>query len=306
MKIRLASTFSPWFARAMALGLCLTLVILGWLAYPAVEDSRHGLLVVALLAGAVFALGLMLAVRVVRANADLAERRAEFVSSVTHELKTPIATVRAAGETLLSGRLTGPDASREYAQLVVDQAKRLTRLMDNLLAYARITDVTEGYAFQPLAVDSLVQGTLKDFRSQLGSAGFDVAVDIPPDLPAVRADRTAIGLMLDNLVDNAVRHSHETRSITIRARQADHVVILEVADRGTGIPTDELGKVTRKFYRGRLAASGGSGLGLAIVARIVADHSGSLTLQSAVDIGTTASVTLPIWPASHEASHPRR
>ena len=288
----------------MALGLCGTLVILGWLAYRAI--GGHWTVIVALLAGLVFAIGLMLTLHVVRANADLAERRSEYVSSVTHDLKTPIAAVRAAGETLLSGRLTGPGASRDYAQLVVDQAKRLTRLTDNLLAYARITDFTEAYAFQPIPLDSLVRQTLSDFRSQLESAGFDVTVEIPVDLPPVRADRTAIGLMLDNLVDNAVRYSPNTRSIKISASRAESIVILEVADRGAGIPQDEIGKVTRRFFRGQRVASGGSGMGLAIAARVVADHGGSLNLRSAVDAGTTVSVALPIWRDNHEATHTDR
>ena len=93
-------------------------------------------IVVTWVAGAMFALGLALTVHVVRENAALVKRRADFVSSVTHELKTPVAAIRAAGETLMSGRLTTPAESRDYARLVIEQAKRLTRLLENLLAYA--------------------------------------------------------------------------------------------------------------------------------------------------------------------------
>ena len=133
--LRTTSVASPWFAGAVAAGLTLAVVVLVWLASTLLlPESQPGswFLVVVMLAGLVFALGLGLVLQTVRAS--VAGRRSELVSSMTHELKTPVATVRAAGETLLSGRVTGPDAAREYAQIVVDQAKRLTRLLDNLLA----------------------------------------------------------------------------------------------------------------------------------------------------------------------------
>jgi signal transduction histidine kinase len=100
--------------------------------------------------------------------------------------------------------------------------------------------------------------------------------------------------MLNNLVDNAIRYSKDTRHLTIAARQRGANVILEVRDKGIGIPESEIGRVTRKFFRGRTSIAGGSGLGLAIVDRIVADHSGSLEIQSGVGTGTTVRVTLPV------------
>jgi signal transduction histidine kinase len=269
-------------------------------ALRAVSLGAHRALIMISVTGAVFAIGLALTVQVFRANAALVKRRADFVSSVTHELKTPVATIRAAGETLMSGRVTGPDTSREYARLVVEQAKRLTRLLNNLLAYARITDTTEGYAFEPVNLETLAHESLRDWRWQLESGGFTVDIDVPPDVPSVRVDRTAFGLLLDNLVANAIGHSTHTRSIRISARRAPREVILDVADRGVGIPPDELALVTRKFFRGRGSIPGGSGLGLAIAERIVADHSGSLTIQSAVGAGTTVRVTLPIEEAHSE------
>jgi signal transduction histidine kinase len=239
------------------------------------------------------------------ADLELAQRRADLVSSVAHELKTPIAAIRAAAETLLSGRVTTPGASREYAQLVVDQSLRLTRLVDNMLAYTRITDVGEVYTFEPLAVSEVVAGTLRDFRSQLESAGFETLVEIPSDLPMVRADMTAMGLMLSNLVDNAVRYSRDRRWLGFRAFEGNGLVTIEVADRGIGIADHEIGKVTSRYFRGTELASPGSGLGLAIARRIAEDHGGSLTLRSGSKNGTTVIVLLPVW-RTDEAAHPGR
>jgi signal transduction histidine kinase len=263
-------------------------------------------LMVAAFAAVSLAFGLVLTARAVRASASLAELRADFVATVTHELKTPIATIRAIGDTLASGRISHLDDQREYAGLVVQEAKRLTRLVDNLLAMARITDVADVYSFEPLALDALVETVIGAFRQQLSAARFDASVDIPADLHAVRADRTAITLMLENLVDNAIRYSPDRRSLRISARQSDDgFVRLDIADQGRGIPEDEIGQVTRKFVRGRHAGSGGSGLGLAIVQRIVADHGGRLAIRSVVNVGTTISVSLPVFEDDEETDSGR-
>jgi signal transduction histidine kinase len=272
-----------------------------WIAQAAVAPGAWGTetlgasrtLWVTALAGVVFVAGLALTVNGVRVNASLVRRRADFVSSVTHELKTPVAAIRAAGETVLSGRLTDQDAHREYARLVVEHAKRLSRLLDNLLAYARITDVTEGYSFEPVPLGGLVDESLREFRWQIQNGPFDVEIDIPDDLPFVRGDRTALGLLISNLVDNAIRYSKDIRRITIAASRTDRAVVLNVTDRGIGVPADEIAHVTKKFFRGKRSGSGGSGLGLAIAERIVADHGGTLSVESEVGVGTSVHVTLP-------------
>jgi signal transduction histidine kinase len=269
-------------------------------------DSGNRTLAVAGIATGVFVLGLVLTARASQARARLAELRSDFVSTVTHELKTPIAVIRAAGDTMARGRVTGPDALRDYSQLVVQQSKRLARLVDNLLAYARITDVTEAYTFSALDPGALLDDIVSGFRTTLQEAGFDIAVDVPPDTPAIRGDRTACELLFDNLVDNAIRYSQSERWIRIHARATGPTVTITVADRGMGIPADELTQVTRRFVRGRNAGSGGSGLGLAIASRIAADHGGSLKIESAVGSGTTVTVILPAADSDDEEAHPRR
>jgi signal transduction histidine kinase len=244
--------------------------------------------------------------RATQARAALAQLRSEFVATVTHELKTPIATIRAAGDTMARGRVSSPDALQEYVQLVVQESKRLARLVDNLLAYSRITDVTEAYAFTALDVSLLVHDVVAGFRAALDNGGFAVRIDLPPDLPPVRGDRTACLLLLDNLIDNAIRYSPSERWLDIRARAAAPFVTIEVADHGMGIPAPELPHVTRRFFRGQRSGSGGSGLGLAIASRIVRDHGGSIRIESKVDAGTTVSVTLPAAGTRNEETRSDR
>jgi two-component system phosphate regulon sensor histidine kinase PhoR len=251
-------------------------------------------LVVAVVTGLMFSAGLAVTLRLVRANTEMARARADFVSSATHELKTPVAVIRAAADTLMSGRLTGATSNHEYVQLVADQAKHLARLLDTLLAYARISEVTDAYTFEAIAVKGAIDETLRDFKWQLESAHFEVVIDIPAGLPPVRADRVALGLVLDNLVENAIGYSREKHSLRIGARVSRRSVEIAVEDCGVGIAPHEVGLVTRRFYRGRQSAPGGSGLGLAIVERIVSDHLGTLVVESAVNSGTTVRVSLPI------------
>jgi two-component system phosphate regulon sensor histidine kinase PhoR len=247
------------------------------------------------LAAAVFVVGLLLTARASSENERVASMRSDFVSAVTHELKTPIATLRAIGETLVQGRVAEPEAQRDYAQMIVQESKRLTRLVDNLLAYARITDVTAIYAFESIDLRAAAETALEGFAAQLAQAGFEAHVEGPPELPPVRADQTALALVLDNLVDNAMRYSGGSRWLAVRMRRDSAATVrLEVVDRGVGIPADEIGQVTRRFYRGHHARSGGSGLGLAIVLRIVEDHGGRLSIESRPGEGTTVGVTFPV------------
>jgi two-component system, OmpR family, phosphate regulon sensor histidine kinase PhoR len=237
--------------------------------------------------------GLVLAIRAVRAGVALTAMRSDFVSSVTHELKMPLANIRMLADTLARRPIHG-DTIRHYADFLVHEAKRLTRLVDNLLAYARVTDVTEAYSFEPIAPHDLIDDALKNFRHPLAEGGFAVHVDVQDDLPLVRADRTAMLLALDNLLDNAIRYSSDRRSIHLTAGRSGAAVSIEVRDDGAGIPADQLTVVRRKFVRGALANASGSGLGLAIVVRIVSDHHGVFVLESQPGSGTTAKIELPV------------
>jgi signal transduction histidine kinase len=249
-------------------------------------------LMLASAAGVALILGLSMTARAARASATLAQVRSEFVASVTHELKTPIATIRAIGDILSTGRMAGPAVVPRYGQLLTNEAKRLGRLVDNVLAFSRITDVADVYSFDSLVLAEIVDDVLRDLAMVISEKGFEVTIAIPTDLPAVRGDRFALQLLLDNLLDNAVKYSVATRSITVSARHEPPMVVLSVRDRGVGIRASDLGQVTRRFFRGTGAAPGGNGLGLAIVQKIVTDHEGTLQIDSVEGSGTTVAVSL--------------
>src|SRR5258706_9714680 len=191
-------------------------------------------LLVAGIAAMTLGIALVLAMRAVRAGVALTAMRSDFVSSVTHELKMPLANIRAFADTLARHAI-GADNIRTYTDYLLQEAKRLTRLVDNLLAYARVTDVANVYSFEPTAAAELVDDSLQSFRQPIGERGFTVEGNIPVDLPLVLADRAAILLAFDNLVDNALRYSPNGGSIFISGRRDDATVFLEVRDEGVGI-----------------------------------------------------------------------
>ena len=260
----------------------------------AVRGARRTMLVLA--AGALaLGIGLMIIVRATRVAAAVASMRSEFVSTVTHELKTPMSVIQSIGETMVRGRVNSPERQREYALLLVQETHRLRHLIDNLLAYARVTEVADVYAFERLQPEEVVEEALLGFRKLLGERGIEVNVSAPEALPSIQGDRTSILFALHNLIDNAMRHADATH-IELQARLGDKAVEFVVSDRGRGIPEDELKRVQQPFVRGD-ANGRGSGLGLAIVRRIAAAHRGWIRLESRVNVGTTATLAIPVAPA---------
>jgi two-component system phosphate regulon sensor histidine kinase PhoR len=177
--------------------------------------------------------------------------------------------------------------------MLLQEEHRLSRLVENILAYARVTDVTEVYSFEALRLAEVTAEALRGFRRQVAESGFEIQVDVPPTLPPVKGDRTALVLALDNLIDNAIRYSGASRRVLLTASRVAGAVEFSVVDRGIGIPTDELPRIGRRFVRGRAAAGPGSGLGLSIVTRIAADHGGHLRIESQVGTGTRATIVIP-------------
>ena len=260
-------------------------------------DAGNRMLILQVIAAGALALGVLLTVRASRAKLKLAHLQSDFVSSVTHEFKTPIATIQAAGESLAAGRIDGSVARQEYAGYIVQEARRLARLVDNLLTFSRVTDsAVTPHPFEPVALADLVTETLQRFAIHLEEGKFTVRVEMPLAGAVISGDRSGIELMLDNLIDNAIRHSRTGRELRVAARNAQGKVVLEVADLGGGIAEDELPHVTRRFYRGRNAGQGGTGLGLAIAHRIVTDHGGTMAIQSDRGRGTTVTITFPAMP----------
>ena len=259
------------------------------------QGARRMFILISIAAGASL-LALVLTVRADRASATLASMKSDFVAAVTHELKTPVASIRLVGDTLANGRYTSPKTVQEYAGLLSVEASRLGNSIDNLLTYARYSSSPGASSTELADVEpaDLVEDALQGLRPVLADQQFDLVIDVPPDLPEICVDRPAMIQALDNIVDNAIKYSTNEKHLAVRGRANGRTVTLTVQDRGTGIANKDLSRVFERFYRGGNATVSGSGLGLPIAKRIVESHGGRIDVRSAVGTGTEVDVTLPI------------
>ena len=231
-----------------------------------------------------------LIVQSVRATAALAAMRTDFVATVTHDLKTPLALIKAVGETLEFGRYTSGNRIDEYGKLLGTEATRLAFRIDNLLAYARATDGRDAYRSDIVDLLEVIHESLH--RAEPRLQGYDVDVNLG-EAPLVLGDHFALLQVFDNLIDNAIKYSSDRKSLGVRTMTADDRAVVAIVDQGIGIEAADLTRVFEKFFRGRNGRSG-SGLGLAIAERIVRMHGGTIHIDSEVGRGTTVIVKLPL------------
>ena len=257
------------------------------------QGARRMFYLISIAAGASL-LALVLTVRADRASAALASMKSDFVAAVTHELKTPVASIRLVGDTLSNGRYNSPKTVQEYAGLLSVEATRLGASIDNLLTYARYSSSPTASSMADVEPADLVEDALQGLRPVLTNREFDVEVDVPPDLPQVCVDRSAMVQALDNIVDNAIKYSTTDKHVAVKARANGKTVTLTVRDKGPGIARKDLSRVFERFYRGGNVTVSGSGLGLPIAKRIIESHGGRIEVRSAEGSGTEVDVTLPI------------
>jgi signal transduction histidine kinase len=240
-----------------------------------------------------------------RREMHLAAMRAQFVSSVSHELRTPLTAIRMFAETLLLGRLANHDSREDYLQTIVSESERLTRLLDNVLDFAKIEAGRKTYQLRPCPPAEVVRSAASTMGDLLARNGFHVEIAIDEDAPLVLADRDALEQALLNLLSNAVKYSGSGRRIRLGVQSRDERVAIDVADDGIGIPPAEQSRIFEKFYRvndPQHASVPGTGLGLTLVAHVVAAHHGDIQVHSEVGRGTTFSIVLPAAVADDAVS----
>jgi signal transduction histidine kinase len=245
---------------------------------------------------AVIVAGIVLAWRLMRREAEMAQLKADFVANVSHDLKTPLSVIRMFGETLEMGRVADAERRQEYYRVITRESERLSRLIDNVLDFSRIEGGRRTYDPVPVAVEPLIRDTLESFGYPLAQQGFKVETRVAPDLPEVSMDADAVGQALGNLIDNAIKYSGDRRAITVDAALVDGELAISVADEGIGIPPEEQGRIFEKFYRvGQSETQGrrGSGVGLALVEHVAQAHGGRVTVESRPGVGSRFTLWLP-------------
>jgi signal transduction histidine kinase len=241
--------------------------------------------------------GIALTIRATDREARLAQAKSNFVSNVSHELKTPLSLLSLFSEILELGRVNSEEKKTEYYRILRHESLRLNKMIDNILDFSKIEAGRKTYNFAAGDMSEVIENVLLSYRYQIVNAGFDVQTNIQPDLPAVLIDRDAMSQAISNLLDNAIKYSREVKQLSITTARRGSDLSIEVADKGIGIPRAEQAKVFEKFYRvgnGLVHDVKGSGLGLSLVKHIVEAHQGTISVESDVGNGTRFTILLPL------------
>jgi len=239
---------------------------------------------------------LILVVQDISKESRYEQLRREFVANVSHELKSPLTSIRGLTETLLGGALEDPASNRRFVQLIDEDTVRLARLIDDLLALSQIESQAVPLKIQPVSLRPLVDAVVESLRPQIQQSRLTVALELSNDFK-VRADPDRLRQVMANLLDNAVKYNQAGGAITVSAARQDGWATISVSDTGIGIPERDLPRIFERFYRVDKARSrelGGTGLGLSIVKHIVEAHGGAVSVDSRASHGSTFSFTLPL------------
>lgn len=266
--------------------------------------QSFGAWIVSLLLLSIFVGAFFFARRAMR-DAYLSRMKSDFVSSISHEFRTPLSSIKMLAELMEMQLRQAPkslssavrDKAVEYLDIIQRECDRLARLIDNVLDFAKIEKGIKTYTLEPGDPGEVVRNVVEMFRPHALAMDFVLESSVEPSLPPVSMDRDALSQVLLNLLSNAVKYSRDHKVIYVRCKAEQNLVVVEVEDRGIGIPEHEIPRIFDDFYRvdNRLNAStqGGLGLGLTLVRHIVQAHNGRIHVRSRVGQGSIFRVELP-------------
>lgn len=252
-------------------------------------------------------LGTLAVLTDVREEKSAKARHAEFVSSVAHEFKTPMASIKAFLEMLIDGDISEPDEQKEMFEKIDFQVERLNRLVGNLLNLARIETGAVKVTREDCDFNDVIQRAAEVVRPLAEEKGQQFVADLSQLYLPVHVDRDLLGQAIINLLSNAVKYTPENGHITLRSHMEELEAIISVEDTGYGIPPESLPKIFDRFYRvpEHQHAAKGTGLGLAFVQSITEDlHNGHIDVESTVGVGSKFSMRIPL--GHHDSKRPKK
>jgi two-component system sensor histidine kinase VicK len=226
----------------------------------------------------------------------LSDSRREFVANVSHELKTPITTIKTYVETILESELENKNTTMQFLKVIHVETDRMTRLIKDLLMLSRF-DYSDEVIRRKLSIDRLVRGVLSKFSLEASQAGLTVSYHPSERLPAYYGDRDRLEQVISNILSNAIKYTPHGGKVDVSTFSQNDVIYIRISDTGIGIPKKDLSRIFERFYRVDKARSrehGGTGLGLAIAKEIVQKFGGDITIQSEVGTGTDVLISLPL------------
>ena len=235
-------------------------------------------------------------VRSVARELKVARLQGDFVSTVSHEFRTPLASLCHLSELLAEGRVPTDQRRQEYYHALRRESERLHRLVESILDFRRMEVGAREYRLEKLDVVALVRAVAEEFAQEVRDRGYTVDVQVEQSQLFQRADREALSRAIWNLLDNAVKYSPDCKTVEIEVRCTGAWVAIHVRDHGLGIARGEQEQIFEKFYRvssAKAAGVRGTGLGLAMVRHIVEAHGGKLHVESQPGAGSTFTILLP-------------
>jgi signal transduction histidine kinase len=245
----------------------------------------------------VLAFGAFLIARTIGQEMEILKIKSDFVSSVSHEFKTPLTSIRSLMERLADGKVRDPAKMDQYFAIITQDTDRLTRLVNNLLDFSKIEEGRKEYVFDETDFARIVAEQVEAFQKGQVQAGPLISLEVAGEIPVIRADSEALSRALANLLGNAVKFTPAGKAVRVKLRRNRDEVLLEVEDEGIGIHPDETGKVFEKFFQGRNAhdlSARGTGLGLTLVKHIAEAHGGRVLVESDVGRGSKFTLVLPV------------
>jgi signal transduction histidine kinase len=241
-------------------------------------------------------LGSYLIARAIRKEVEVSRMQSDFVSTVSHEFRSPLTSIRQLSEILALGRAPSEERRQAYYETLVRETARLQRLVEALLNFGRMEAGARQYRFENLDVAALVGRVAAEFEPRAAAAGRLIELDGPERGIQLDADPEAISVALRNLVDNALKYAPDCPTVRVEWEARNGAVSIRVRDRGPGVADAEKKAIFRKFVRGSAAAASnvkGSGVGLAMVRHIVAAHGGEIAVESEPGKGSVFTMLLP-------------
>jgi len=224
------------------------------------------------------------------------EIRRDFVANVSHELRTPLSIFHGNLETLLEPGDLDEDETRHIYEVMKRHSDRLNLLVNDLLSLARLESKEANLQLAEIELRDFLEGVTRDWAKRLAAKNLRLELEVPDNFHTLRVDERRLEEVVHNLLDNAVKYSHQNGRILLQAGAPDQEVVLSVRDEGIGIAANDLPRIFERFYRADRARSrevGGTGLGLSIVKHIAQLHGGRVEAESVVGQGTTIRVILP-------------